>query len=241
MLDSSSHKREIELTPDLLEYATAIARQEAGKILRPGLRHPGVRYNDVVQEALLHLMSRPPKFDPTKGASEETLIYTAVYYAVRKAAGREGRQLARYRPHHGVAVGGEREEVLECDQDDACIKSIERDAAVTVRPQDRLDVGDRRVAQRKGDAGIQRHRGSPELLDEMLEFIDNEESRALCRLLVECDCNIIEAARRLESPEGRARYRLKKLTEGAIRHRLKVLGPKMLAGGFDPASCGGKT
>ena len=241
MPDSSPHKREIELTPDLLEFATAVARDVAKEILHPGLRHPGVRYNDVVQEALLHLMSKPPKFDPTRGASERTLIYTAVYYAVLKAAGREGKQLARYRPHRGVTDGGERQEVLDCDQDDECIRSIEKDAAVTVRPQDHLDVGDRRVAQRKCDRGIQRHRGSPDLFDEMLEFIDNEESRALCKLFIECDGNISEAARRLDSPEAANLCGFKKPpTEGAIRYRLKVLGPKMLEAGFDPASCGGK-
>lgn len=53
--------QELELTEDLLEYARAVARQEAPKYC--GRR---VSYEDVVQEAILHLISRPPKFDPSR-------------------------------------------------------------------------------------------------------------------------------------------------------------------------------
>ena len=63
-------------------------------------------------------------------------------------------------------------------------------------------------------------------LDDILQYIDNEDSRALCRLVIECDGNISEAARRL------------KLSEGTVRYRLKLLEPKLRAAGFDPSEGG---
>jgi len=84
-------KRELELTGDLLEYAQATALQLAKK------RCPKhVSLNDVAQEALLHLIARPPKYDPTKGASEKTLLYTALSCFVSKCLERERRQVDRF-------------------------------------------------------------------------------------------------------------------------------------------------
>ena len=64
-------------------------------------------------------------------------------------------------------------------------------------------------------------------LDDILQYIDNEDSRALCRLVIACDGNISAAARRL------------KLSEGTVRYRLKLLEPKLRAAGFGPPT-GGK-
>lgn len=64
-------------------------------------------------------------------------------------------------------------------------------------------------------------------LDDILQFIDDKDSRALCRLVIECKGNLSEAARRLN------------ISEGTVRHRLKVLGPRLRAAGFDPYSTGG--
>lgn len=64
-------------------------------------------------------------------------------------------------------------------------------------------------------------------LNDVLQFIEDKESRALCRLVIECKGNLSEAARRLN------------ISEGTVRHRLRVLGPKLLAAGFDPFSTGG--
>lgn len=51
--------QELELTQDLLDYAKAVALIEAQK------RCPKyVEFDDVVQDALLHLMSKPPSTTP---------------------------------------------------------------------------------------------------------------------------------------------------------------------------------
>lgn len=230
---NASEPRELELTDDLLEYATAVARKEAGAVLRPGQCHPGIDLEDVVQEALLLVMSKPPKYDPSRGAKPKTLLYTAVKYAVLKAVGRAGRQLERFEPNLCVTSGGERGEVGERDQDDDLVRSARKGAAATERSEDRAIARGRRVEQRKDDRGIPKHRGSPDLLDKALEFIDNEKSRAFCRLFVECDGNVSEMARRLN------------LTEGAIRHRRDVLLPKLKLtleeAGYDPLALGGAT
>jgi transcriptional regulator with AAA-type ATPase domain len=58
--------------------------------------------------------------------------------------------------------------------------------------------------------------------DDILEFIDNEDSRALCRLVIECDGNLSKTASRLG------------ISEGTVRYRLRMLAPKLLARGFNP-------
>ena len=228
---SGSSPTEIELTTDLLEYAMKVARKETGAILRLGQCHPGIDLEDVVQEALLLVMSKPPKHDPSRGAKPKTLLYTAVKYAVLKAAGRAGRHLERFEPNLCVTSGGERGEVGERDKDDDLMRSARKSAAANERSEDRALTRGRRVDLRKDDRGIPKHRGGPELLDATLEFIDNEQSRAFCLLFVECGGNASEMARRLG------------LTEGAVRHRMAVLLPKskltLEAAGYDPLSLGG--
>ncbi len=84
--------RELELTPDLLEYVKAVALKEAQK------RCPRyVDFDDVIQFAMLQLLRRPPKFDPSRGASPKTLIYTIVHRAVIKYAELEAKQGRRFR------------------------------------------------------------------------------------------------------------------------------------------------
>ena len=75
-------KRELELTPDLLEFAKACALQEAGKHCPAW-----VDRQDVVQEVMLGLLSKPPKYDPSKGASEKTLVHTLVRRILRNRPG----------------------------------------------------------------------------------------------------------------------------------------------------------
>ncbi len=178
--------QELELTEDLLEYARAVALQEAPKYC--GRR---VSYEDVVQEAILHLISKPPKFDPSRGASPKTLIYTIIHRAVMKAAEREARQVRRFRPFP------------QGDEED-----------------DEPQISENRATE------LTRSRWS---MDDILRFIDSEDSRALCRLVIECGGNLSEAARRM------------KVSEGTIRYRLKTLAPKLLAAGFDPFATGGET
>ncbi len=142
--------RELELTPDLLDYAKAVALTGAQK------RCPKhVDYGDVVQDALLHLISKPTKYDPARGASPKTLIYTIVQRAVLKSVGRECKQAKRFKQSDEAKDGGHAD------------------------PQ----------------AGITENRAfeltkTQWTTDDMLEFIDNEDSRALCRLVIECDGNV---------------------------------------------------
>ena len=191
-MDSSP--KELKLTPDLLEYARAVAIKEAPN-------HCGRRidYEDVAQEAILHLLSRPPKFDPSRGASEKTLIYTIVKRAVIRFAEREAKQARRFR-QFPEPVGASRD-----GEDD--------------------EPAHHRISEKR-TTELTKSRWN---LDDILKYVDNEESRALCRLVIECKGNLSKAAQRL------------KLSEGTVRYRLKLLGPKLLAAGFDPFSQGGVT
>jgi len=186
--------KKLELTPDLLEYAKAVALKEAPK-------HCGshVSYDDVVQDVQLRLLRRPPKFDPSRGASPQTLIYTIVKRAVMKFATRETKQAGRFRqfpePARASRDGEEGEPAHH-------------------------GISERRTTE------LTRSRWS---LDDILKYVDNEDSRALCRLVIECNGNVSEAARRLN------------LSEGTVRYRLKLLAPKLIAAGFDPFSQGGVT
>ena len=190
----ASEPRELELTPDLLEYAKAVVLKEAQK------RCPRyVDFDDVIQFAMLQLLRRPPKFDPSRGASPKTLIYTIVHRAVIKYAELEAKQARRFRQSSEpveASRGGEGNEPAH------------------------HGISERRTTE------LTRSRWN---LDDILKYIDNEDSRGLCRLVIECKGNVSEAARCLE------------LSEGTVRYRLKLLGPKLLAAGFDPFLTGGTT
>lgn len=58
--------------------------------------------------------------------------------------------------------------------------------------------------------------------DDILQYIDDPSSRHLCKTVLNCVGNMSEAGRRLRIPES------------TVRSRLKVLGPKLLAAGFNP-------
>lgn len=183
MSDPSPH--ELELTPDLLAFAKAVALQEAQKHCPKY-----VDFDDVVQEALLHLMSKPPKVDPAKGTAK-TLIHTIVQRAVLKYVQRQRRQAKRF---------------MQAPE-----------PAITDTPDDQPDLFEQQEEDRRVE--LQKKHWTT---DDVLEFIDNEESRDLCRLVIECQGNLSEAARRLG------------LAEGTVRYRLKLLDPKLVAAGFNP-------
>lgn len=193
---NDSSPQELELTPDLLEYAKAVALKEA-----PNHCGRRVSYEDVVQDALLHLLSRPPKFDPSRGASEKTLIYTIVKRAVIKYAVREREYASPLRPF-----------------DEPADESSDGIAGPT---EDQM-----RTHRGLTGKGATKHEAVQAVVDEMLSYIDSEESRSLCRLVLECGGNLSTAARRL------------RLSEGTVRYRLKLLAPKLRAAGFDPFSGG---
>ena len=200
MTDSSP--QELELTPDLFEYAKMSARTEAHRYCRLwGIDGEAKRsvFDDAVQDALLHLVSKPPRFDPARGASPKTLIYTIVQRAVAKSMVRALKHAGRFQ--------------------------------LTDEPEADLDEDGEDDIRRRGDAGRPENKltRTEWTEDDILQFIDNEESRALCRLFIECDGNTSETARRMG------------MTEGTVRYRLKLLGPKLRAAGFDPFSQGSTT
>ncbi len=89
-----NHERQI--TDQLLEFTRTCALQEAG-------RHGSawVDCQDVVQQVMLGLLAKPPKYDPSKGASEKTLIHTVVRRIVPKYVARESSGPAASSSRHG--------------------------------------------------------------------------------------------------------------------------------------------
>jgi RNA polymerase sigma factor (sigma-70 family) len=178
----------LRLTPDLLEYAKAVALTEARK--RCSQR---VGYRDAVQEATLNLLKSAPHYDPAKGASAKTYIYTVVQWAVIKYAAREVRHAQWFKQF---------DRPLE-----APVKAGKAASGHTFAPGQITDERKRELAW---------------TLDDILRYVDNEESRALCRLVVECKGSIRAAAKRLG------------VVEGTVRYRLGLLKPRLLAAGFNP-------
>ncbi|MFN0131854.1 MAG: helix-turn-helix domain-containing protein [Phycisphaerales bacterium] len=136
------------------------------------------------------MIAKPPVWDPARGASPKSLIYTVIQWAVMKYAEREERALGKFRTllepvdtRHNASDG-----VYE-------------------------DPAGREIASNR-TVGLSQSSWATE---DVLEFIDNEDSRALCRTIVECDGNVSEAARRLG------------MKESTIRYRLKLMIPKLLA------------
>lgn len=185
---------ELELTPDLLDYARRVAFKEAQKRCSPSVDH-----DDAAQQALLHLIAKPPRWDPTRGASPKTLIHTIVQRAVLKFAEREGRAVREFKPLREVSDAGQK-------------------ATDGVYP----DPAGPEIAQNR-TVGLSQSFWTKE---NVLDYIDNETSRETCRVIMESGGNVSEAARRL----GRS--------ESAIRTRIHVLLPKLLATDFKVVSEG---
>jgi len=57
---------------------------------------------------------------------------------------------------------------------------------------------------------------------DIFRYIESEETRRLCQLMMDCDCNMSEVARRIG------------ISEGSVRYRLNLLAPRLKAAGFDP-------
>lgn len=185
---------ELDLTPDLLDYA----RQKGIEIAK-GFRNPRIDPEDAAQHALLHLIAKPPRWDPARGASPTTLIYTIVQRAVIKFVEREARDVRQFRTLREPAEPSPT-------------------AAEGVHPD---PVGTEIASSRT--VGLSQSFWAKE---DVLDYIDNEDSRALCRTIMECDGNVSEAARRLDEKKS------------TIRYRLKLLIPKLLAKGFKVVSEG---
>jgi RNA polymerase sigma factor (sigma-70 family) len=185
---------ELELTPDLLDYARRVAFKEAQKRCRPGVDH-----DDAAQQALLHLIAKPPVWDPERGATPKSLVYTVIQRAVMKFAARERKTVRKFEPLRQASDA--RQNATDGVYPDPSGTEIARNRTVSLSQ-------------------------SFWTKEDVLDFIDNENSRETCRVIMESGGNVSEAARRL----GR--------TEGAIRSRLNVLLPKLLATGFKVVSEG---
>ena len=96
-----SKPTEIELMDDLIDYIRRSTIQVALKQLP---KH--IELDDVVQHVLLRIVSRPPKFDPSRSASIKTLLYVIVHRQVGKylaSKKRYGRKSAFDLDLHGGA------------------------------------------------------------------------------------------------------------------------------------------
>lgn len=153
---------------------------------------PRIVYDDAVGQAMLHLMRALPTYDPSRKAAPETWIFTVVSLAVIKYAKREKAKLDRLRFIDGPS--GEPKEPTQ-----------EQETALG-RWHGRWPVDHQAAAAR---------------VEEALDLIDNEQSKRMCRLLIEHNGNRSEVARQMG------------ISEGAVRGRINVLRPKFLAMGFD--------
>ncbi len=196
---NDSEPRELVLTPELLDYAKRVAIEEAKKWCSNR-----IDFDDVVQDVHLRLLRKPPKYDPSRKAKPETLIHTIVQRAVLNYATREGAKVRR-------------------------LQSFSMSSDDPSSPHDGPTPEQTRSHQSLTAAWPTEHEEVEAAVDEILRFIDNEDSRALCRLFLECKGNRSEVARRLN------------VSEGTVRNRLRLLGPKLIAAGFDPVSIGGAT
>jgi len=199
---NASEPRELELTPELLDYAKRVAIEEAKK--RCSNR---IDFDDVVQDVHLRLLRKPPKYDPSRNAKPETLIHTIVQRAVINYATREGGKVRR-------------------------LESFPMSADDPSSPHDGPTPEQARSHQSLTGAWPTDHEPLEAAVEEILRFIDNEDSRALCRLFLECDGNKSKMARRLNLTEGAVRQRLERLIE--------VQGPKLIAAGLNPFATGGE-
>lgn len=185
---------ELDLTPDLLDYA----RQKGIEIAK-GFRNPRIDPEDATQHALLHLIAKPPRWDPARGASPKTLIHTIVQRAVIKFVEREARDVRQFKTLREPT-----------ESSPAAAEGVHPDPVGT-------EIASSRTVSLSQSFWA---------TEDVLEFIDNEDSRALCRTIMECDGNVSDAARRLG------------MKESTIRYRLKLLIPKLLAKGFKVVSEG---
>jgi RNA polymerase sigma factor (sigma-70 family) len=210
-----SSPQELELTPDLLEYARAVALKEAKKCCPKR-----VSYDDIVQDAIMNLLRKPPKHDPSRGASVKTLIYIIVQRAVSKHVGRAVREGRRFRqlPAQGQQIAVDDTVDPEAGTEDArenMTGLMEAEASDEKSPPTR-DVG-----RRPSEFTSSRYTA-----DDLLDYIDDPKDRQLCLMYLECGANISATALRMG------------VTEGTIRYRLKLLAPKLVAAGFNPYRSG---
>jgi DNA-directed RNA polymerase specialized sigma24 family protein len=168
-----SQRRPLVLTDALIEIGSKATFFEVQRQCRKF-----VDPDEVWQEICLQLVSRPPQYDPSRGASEATFLKLIVSRAVSKYADKARRDAKHCR-------------LLEPEDREA----------LAVKPQ--------------GEP--------PEDPSRWLQYIDCDETRRFCELLIECKFNKSEVARRLGWGESK------------VRSRVNLLAPRLLKAGFDPS------
>jgi DNA-directed RNA polymerase specialized sigma24 family protein len=182
---------ELELTPDLLDFARRSAFKEAKKRCRPGVDH-----DDAAQQALLHLIAKPPVWDPARGATPKSLVYTVIQRAVMKFAEREGKAVRKFKPLRQASDAGRK--ATDGVYPDPIGTEIARNRTVSLSQ-------------------------SFWTKEDVLDFIDNETSRETCRVIMESGGNVSEAARRLGLKESSIRNRLDVLYPKLLATDFKVV------------------
>lgn len=212
MVDSEGR---IELTPDLLEYAKAVTIKTCQK-----LAPPHVKFDDVVQEVMVHLLSKPPEYDDSQGATEKTFVHTVVQRFVFKFLRKEAKRAERNQQ------SDEREEKdPDVDHEGKLADPRAGTQAARGRMIDLIDAEEADDASPLGEA-IERHptdlTRARIATDAMFDLIDDGGSHELLQIVMECEGNKSEAARRMGVSEGTLRYRLEKIRD------------KLRRSGFDP-------
>lgn len=96
-----------------------------------------------------------------------------------------------------------------------CSRAVSKYAAKVKRDASRFKQV--QVPERESLSDIQ-----PSESIDMFQYIESDETLRLCQLMMDCDCNTSEVARRMG------------ISEGSVRSRLKLLGPRLKAAGFKP-------
>lgn len=212
MVDSEGR---IELTPDLLEYAKAVTIKTCQKHAPPH-----VKYDDVVQEVMVHLLSKPPEYDDSHGATEKSFIHTVVQRFVFKFLGKEAKHAKRNQQF-------DEKEKKDSDVDHEGKLADPRAGTQAARGR-MIDVMDAEEADDASPLGEAIERHPTDLTrariatDAMFDLIDDGASHELLQIMMECEGNKSEAARRMGVSEGTLRYRLEKIRD------------KLRRSGFDP-------
>jgi len=154
--------------------------------------------DDAIQSALLYLMTTPPRHDPAKGGAPETLIYMRIRWSILNYMKLEEKRLEDNKRADRPILMGKMEAVSENHRNEFRSESFQT-----------ADL-----------------RGTNWTVDDMLEFIDDRESCAMCKSVIENNGNVSKAARELDIPPS------------TVRARVKALAPKLITAGFNPYRAG---
>lgn len=184
-----------------------------------------VVFIDLAQDAVPYLLSKPPKFDPSKGTTPESFLYTVVQRFMLKYNVRQFPDTAWFKQMPDRPESDDEHDVRPSETP-AGTKAARLQAIcqLSAEPADK----NHKVALKEFAVAQEGQRSTTDLTmqglttDDVLAFLSDERSRELCRVIIKCAGNVSEAARRLGIPKS------------TIRSRWRLLAPKLVASGFDP-------